>query len=453
MQLTRITAIRHGETEWNAARRVQGHTDIGLSAAGREQAARVARALAGGERIAAIYSSDLARAFETAAAIGAAVGVAVQPEPGLRERNFGRAEGLTFDEFSRRWPEDAERWRKRDPHWSSDGGESLQQLWERITGVAHRLGVQHLGQHIVVVTHGGVLDALYRAATGLGLQDARTWQLGNCAINRLLWTPDSGLSLIGWADDGHLEQSAADDRFPDPPPEPDRWAALWNRAWQTLGLPAPAALLPRLLACYAEPRRHYHTAQHLGECLTHLERVWAQAERPGEIALALWFHDAIYDVHAPDNEAQSAAWARRALQEAGAPDDVAGRVHALVMATRHDAPPQGGDARLLVDIDLAILGAAPERFAEYEQQIRAEYAHVPAAVFNARRRALLADFLARQPLYLTPHFHAELEAQARANLQTALARLGDFPVHHGTGGLAAGLTGLSNKAMLAAADQ
>jgi len=218
MQLTHITAIRHGETEWNATRRVQGHTDIGLSDAGRDQAARVARALAGRERIDAIYSSDLARAFDTAVVIGAAVDVAVRAEPSLRERNFGRAEGLTFDEFSRRWPEDAEHWRKRDPHWSSDGGESLQQLSERITGVAHRLGAQHLGQHIVVVTHGGVLDVLYRAATGLGLQDARTWQLGNCAINRLLWTPDGGLSLIGWADDGHLEQPSSDDRFPDPLP-------------------------------------------------------------------------------------------------------------------------------------------------------------------------------------------------------------------------------------------
>jgi probable phosphoglycerate mutase len=226
MQLTRVTAIRHGETAWNAERRVQGHTDIGLSATGREQAARLAWALAGRERIDAIYSSDLARAFETARAIAAAANVAVRPETGLRERSFGRAEGLTFDDFSRRWPDEAERWRRRDPHWRSDGGESLLQFWERITGAVHRLGAQNLGKHVVLVTHGGVLDVLYRAATGLGLQDARTWQLGNCAINRLLWTPDSGLSLIGWADDGHLQQPAAADHFPDPSSDPDRSGAL-----------------------------------------------------------------------------------------------------------------------------------------------------------------------------------------------------------------------------------
>jgi len=208
---------------------------------------------------------------------------------------------------------------------------------------------------------------------------------------------------------------------------PPDWAALWARAWQAVALPAPTALLPQLLDSYRQPQRHYHTLQHLGECLEHLERAWAQAERPGEVALALWFHDAIYDVQGRDNEAQSAAWARRALHEAGAPNEVVGRVHALILATRHDAPPQGGDARLLTDIDLAILGAAPGRFAEYERQIRAEYAHVPAAQFDAGRRALLAAFLARQPLYRTAPFSAALEARARANLEAALACLDARP--------------------------
>jgi predicted metal-dependent HD superfamily phosphohydrolase len=200
------------------------------------------------------------------------------------------------------------------------------------------------------------------------------------------------------------------------------WQARWQRAWHALSLPAPAAPLPRLLDSYREPQRHYHTLQHLDECLAHLDSAWTQAERPGEVALALWFHDAIYDVRGHDNEAQSAGWARRALQEAGAPDDAAMRVHALVMATRHDAAPKEGerDAQLLVDIDLAILGAPPARFAEYERQIRAEYAWVPALVFNARRRALLAGFLARQPLYLSAHFRHALQARARRNLESAL---------------------------------
>jgi predicted metal-dependent HD superfamily phosphohydrolase len=201
------------------------------------------------------------------------------------------------------------------------------------------------------------------------------------------------------------------------------WRDRWERAWQLLNRPAPAALLPELLDRYREPQRHYHTLQHLDECLTLLGDV-TQAERPGEVALALWFHDAVYDVHGHDNEAQSAAWARRALYEAGAPDDVAGRVHALIMATRHDAAPSADDCdmQLLVDIDLSILGAEPARFAEYEQQIRAEYAHVPAVLFKAGRRAILAGFLARQPLYLTAPVRALREEQAHVNLQAALQK-------------------------------
>ncbi|MEZ5631595.1 MAG: histidine phosphatase family protein [Burkholderiaceae bacterium] len=212
MEATRIIAIRHGETTWNADGRVQGHTDIGLSDTGRAQAKLLAQALAGRDRLDAIYSSDLARARDTAAAVGAAMGVAVQLEQGLRERAFGRVEGNTFAGIRERWPEDAERWRRRDPEWRPEGGESLLQFRERITAALSRLAAQNMGRHIAVVAHGGVLDVLYRAATGLGLQDARTWQLGNCTINRLLWTPD-GLTLVGWADDQHLQQPAADETF------------------------------------------------------------------------------------------------------------------------------------------------------------------------------------------------------------------------------------------------
>lgn len=198
----------------------------------------------------------------------------------------------------------------------------------------------------------------------------------------------------------------------------------WNAAWRALGVAAAdEALGIELQRRYGEPQRHYHTLQHLGECLAWFEREKEAAEHPGEVALALWFHDAVYDVHAHDNEARSADWARSAIVSAGAPAEAAERVHALVMATRHDAVPEGRDAELLVDIDLSILGADAARFDEYERQVHAEYAFVPDEVRRPRRRAILQRFLAREAIYATPRMHALLEARARANLARSIAAL------------------------------
>jgi len=200
--------------------------------------------------------------------------------------------------------------------------------------------------------------------------------------------------------------------------------ATWPAAWQALGVVPDPTLCDRLLAAHAEPQRHYHTQQHLDECLAWFERLQATAERPAEVAIALWFHDAVYDVHgAHDNEARSASWARTELTAAGAAPDVGERVHALVMATQHDALPEGRDAQLLIDIDLSILGASAERFAQYEAQVLAEYAHVPAAVRGPRRRAILQRFLDRPAIYATAAMHALLEAPARRNLTRSIAAL------------------------------
>ncbi|MGM9482152.1 HD domain-containing protein [Roseateles sp. NT4] len=196
-----------------------------------------------------------------------------------------------------------------------------------------------------------------------------------------------------------------------------------KRAWTALGARDGEALQAELLARYAEPHRGYHTQQHLHECLALFGEFAHLAERPAEVEIALWFHDAIYDVHRHDNEALSADWARAALLDAGAPADAAERVAALVLATRHSVAPATADEQLLVDIDLAILGAAPARFAEYEAQIRVEYAYVPQAVFNEKRGAILAGFLARPVLYGTPALRERFEAPARANLQAALSAL------------------------------
>lgn len=206
-------------------------------------------------------------------------------------------------------------------------------------------------------------------------------------------------------------------------PAREAFARRWQAAWAVLGIDAPdTALRDALLARYAEPQRHYHTLQHLDECLALFEAHGSAAERPGEVALALWFHDAVYALQAHDNEQRSADWARDALRAAGIDEQAAQRVHALVMATRHDAPAEGRDAQLLVDIDLAILGAPPARFAEYEAQIRREYAHVPADQFALGRRAILERFLAREPLYRSAAMRAAREARAKANLRAALGR-------------------------------
>ena len=213
MESTRILAIRHGETAWNVGGRIQGHLDIPLNDTGRAQARRLARALAGRDAIDLIVSSDLGRAFDTARAVADATGAPLVANAALRERCFGDFQGRTFPEIEATWPDDAARWRRREPEWSPPGGqgESLLLFRERVTQAVSALAAENIGKHIALFTHGGVLDVLYRAATGLGLQDARTWQIGNTAVNRLLWTPDAGLALVGWADTTHLEDDTLDE--------------------------------------------------------------------------------------------------------------------------------------------------------------------------------------------------------------------------------------------------
>ncbi len=210
MEATRIIAVRHGETAWNVAGRVQGHLDIALNDKGRWQASQTAQALAS-ESIAAIYSSDLLRAWETALSIADACGLPVATHIGLRERHFGHFEGKTFEEVAAIWPGEAQRWRTRESDFAPlGGGESLVMVQTRVVAAVCALAAAHAGQQIVVVTHGGALDALHRAATGQSLQAPRTWALGNAAINRLLWSP-AGLTLVGWSDTQHLDEQSVDE--------------------------------------------------------------------------------------------------------------------------------------------------------------------------------------------------------------------------------------------------
>jgi predicted metal-dependent HD superfamily phosphohydrolase len=195
----------------------------------------------------------------------------------------------------------------------------------------------------------------------------------------------------------------------------------WLRAWHGLGAHSDGEpIYEALLSRYREPHRKYHSLQHLTECLQGFEAVKSLPQHPAEVEMALWFHDAIYEVKRSDNEEQSAQWAKSALLNAQANPDAAQRVFDLILITQHTGVPQTQDEQVLIDIDLGILGADEARFAEYEQQIRHEYEFVPAGVFKQKRRAILQSFLDRPHIYSTPHFRLLLEERARRNLAQAI---------------------------------
>jgi len=204
-------------------------------------------------------------------------------------------------------------------------------------------------------------------------------------------------------------------------PRLDQWQQMWARLGAAA---ADGSIFDRLIACYAEPHRRYHTVRHLDECFAKFQELRTEADHPQEIELALWFHDAVYDTRRQDNEARSADWARATVRAANLPAVVGERVHELVMTTRHDATPGETDQKALVDVDLSILGENPERFDEYESQIREEYSWVPTIVFRSKRRKILKGFLARASIFNTRKFVEAYEARARTNPVRAIKRLG-----------------------------
>ena len=203
----------------------------------------------------------------------------------------------------------------------------------------------------------------------------------------------------------------------------------WNQAWSQLGAVAREGLLAELVGRYSEPQRFYHTSRHLEECFAALDPAALLATRLAEVELAVWFHDAIYDPRAHDNEERSAHWAEQELLAVGVDEDAAARVAGLVLATKHDAAPAAAlepgsaDAQLLVDVDLSILGSDQPRFTEYEQQVRQEYAWVPDELFRPGRARILTLFLERSSIYSTAWFAGRLEEKARRNLSLALQNL------------------------------
>ena len=199
-----------------------------------------------------------------------------------------------------------------------------------------------------------------------------------------------------------------------------RWETLW-KATGAAGNPMPWFLV--LVNAYAESQRHYHNSQHIAECLTQFDVGRHLALQPAAIEFALWFHDAVYDPKAGDYEEKSAKLAERCLQEAGLDAEFITTVVRLVLATKkHDG---GGDkdTELMLDIDLSILGQPPERFGQYESQIRQEYSWVPEEIFAEKRAEILEQFLQRKNIYNTSYFRDRLERQARNNLRKSIQTL------------------------------
>jgi predicted metal-dependent HD superfamily phosphohydrolase len=197
----------------------------------------------------------------------------------------------------------------------------------------------------------------------------------------------------------------------------------FNRVWRRLGGKTdPQELFSALVKAYAEPHRAYHTIEHIEDCLKQFDAARYLAEQPDEVEMALWFHDAVYDTQASDNEERSAEWAFNALSAGGIPPAISRRISDLVLATRHRALPSGRDAQLLSDVDLSILGRSASAFDQYDRAIRIEYQWVPEEVYRGARAQVLAEFLQRQSIYQTEHFRRLYEEPARRNLTRALAR-------------------------------
>lgn len=190
----------------------------------------------------------------------------------------------------------------------------------------------------------------------------------------------------------------------------------WRRSCEAIGMAVPKGVFEALVERYRESHRSYHTLQHIGECISHLSSV---KTAPAEMGIAVWFHDAIYDPQASDNEKRSAGWAEAVLSGNAA----AATVRRMILATRHQAVPDDTDSKLLVDVDLAILAQPEPRYSEYEDQIRREYAHVDEATYRAQRRKLLQSFVDRPFIYGTMECRARFESRARKNLERSINAL------------------------------
>lgn len=211
--MTEILLIRHGETDWNVEKRLQGHFDIALNAQGERQAAAIRRALSN-ESIDAIFASDLQRAAQTAQAIADSHGMTIHIEPALRERCYGAFEGLLYKDIGERYPDAYAAWRARDLDARYPMGlyqaETLREFAQRAVTTIRSLAAAYQHKKIVVVTHAGVLECIHRAATETSILLPRDFDIFNASINRI--TCNNGiLKIVEWGDIAHLTNLALDE--------------------------------------------------------------------------------------------------------------------------------------------------------------------------------------------------------------------------------------------------
>jgi predicted metal-dependent HD superfamily phosphohydrolase len=197
----------------------------------------------------------------------------------------------------------------------------------------------------------------------------------------------------------------------------------WINLMHNMGLPASTECYESLLAAYSESHRHYHNVKHIESMLAHFDCVSDTLQQPFELELAIWFHDAVYDPFSSTNEQDSANWAKDFLLRVNYQEAGAGRVYEHIMATMHTAKNTDQHERLIVDIDLSILGSSREQYDEFEKNIRKEYRLVPGFIYHAKRKQILNMFLSLPRIYSTDYFHEKYEELARANLRRALKLL------------------------------
>lgn len=221
MQATDLILVRHGETDWNRELRFQGHIDVPLNAAGFEQAERLGRALVS-EPIQRVIASDLERARQTAAPAARGLGLPVLTMPGLREQHFGVAEGLQAADILRDHGSAWDDWRQFREHVGMPGGESPRQFHDRILAALREIAAAYSGQHLLVVTHGGALDMVWRAASGRPVSGPRECDIPNAGINRLrvqMAGDRLDAQVLGWAEVAHLDGLPGQAVYPRVPPE------------------------------------------------------------------------------------------------------------------------------------------------------------------------------------------------------------------------------------------
>lgn len=197
----------------------------------------------------------------------------------------------------------------------------------------------------------------------------------------------------------------------------------WNQLCARLDIAADGATYRNLIKAHAEKHRAYHTLDHIAACLRHLDDVREHLQRPDEVEMALWFHDAVYEPFSASNEEDSAEWAADWLQDRGVEKAVFRRISDYILATKSHESPETLDGQFMLDIDLSILGAPADIYDEFELNIRREYRRVPGFIFRKKRKAILEGFLARERLYMTDHFHDKLDRAARLNLLRAIGSL------------------------------